>query len=297
MGTGIVAVALALAGFETLFRALLGIAAATWLAAAAVLGAALVRRRAPPGIRAARALTAVAGTCVLGSGLELVGWSGLALALWIAGAALWCGLGAGAAMARPWPRGGLAFLPAVATQSVAVLGAALASPLDQDWMVVVALALLGLGVGLYVAALAWFDLSELRSGGGETWIAGGALAISALACAEIVRAIDAQGVMTGAADGLSGLDLALWIASVAWLPVLIGAELRRPRPRYDPSRWATVFPVGMYAASSFATGAAIGAAGITDFARVWVWVAVATWCLAALGLVRRAIAAAIVAGD
>ena len=125
----------------------------------------------------------------------------------------------------------------------------------------------------------------------------GALAISALARAEIVQAMDAQRVMTGASDGLSGLDLALWIASAAWLPVLIGTELRRPRPRYDPSRWATVFPVGMYAASSFATGAAIGAAGITDFARVWVWVAVAAWWLAALGLVRRAIAAAIVAGD
>jgi hypothetical protein len=163
---------------------------------------------------------------------------------------------------RPWGDG-RSFLLAVATQSVAGLGAVLATSRDATWMIVPSLALLGVGILLYLAALARFSPSQLRTGGGEIWIAGGALAISAMACGELVAAIDAADLPRGAGDGLSVLDLRLWIAAMAWLPVLVGAELRWRRPRYDPARWATVFPVRMYAAYSFVTGDAIGAAGIT----------------------------------
>ncbi len=127
-------------------------------------------------------------------------------------------------------------------------------------------------------------------GGGEIWIAGGALAVSALACGELILADDALGVLRGAREALVSVDLALWIAAIAWLPLLVAAELRRPRLRYHPARWATVFPVGMYAACSFVTGRALGLGAITDFARLWTWIALAVWCLAALGLARRAAA-------
>jgi hypothetical protein len=59
-----------------------------------------------------------------------------------------------------------------------------------------------------------------------------------------------------------------------WLPILLVAEARWPRTTYDVGRWSTVFPVGMYAACSFVVGAVASAPAITDFARVWVWVAV-----------------------
>ena len=70
----------------------------------------------------------------------------------------------------------------------------------------------------------------------------------------------------------------LWALTIAWLPVLLAAEVLRPRLRYDVRRWSTVFPVGMYAACSFVVGAAARAPGITDFARVWVWVASQCGC-------------------
>lgn len=63
----------------------------------------------------------------------------------------------------------------------------------------------------------------------------------------------------------------LWGAAFGWLPVLLAAEGLRPRLRYDVRRWATVFPVGMYVACSFAVGAAVHASRIIDFARLWVW--------------------------
>ena len=58
--------------------------------------------------------------------------------------------------------------------------------------------------------------------------------------------------------------------------------------RYDLRRWSTVFPVGMYAACSFVVGAVASVPAITDFARVWVWVAVAVWLAVLAGLARRA---------
>ncbi|MGO9790948.1 MAG: hypothetical protein ACLP8S_16060 [Solirubrobacteraceae bacterium] len=39
-------------------------------------------------------------------------------------------------------------------------------------------------------------------------------------------------------------------------------------------RWSTVFPLGMYAASSFVVGALATATAIGDF-RVWVWISAA----------------------
>ena len=81
--------------------------------------------------------------------------------------------------------------------------------------------------------------------------------------------------------------MALWVATMLWLPLLVLAELLRPRLGYDLGRWSTVFPVGMYAACSFVVGAGVHAGAITSFARVWVWVALAVWAVVFLGLIRR----------
>jgi tellurite resistance protein TehA-like permease len=75
-----------------------------------------------------------------------------------------------------------------------------------------------------------------------------------------------------------------------WLPVLLLAEALRPRLRYDVRRWSTVFPVGMYAACSFAVGQAARASAITSFARAWVWVALAVWAAVLAAMIRRAVA-------
>jgi hypothetical protein len=45
---------------------------------------------------------------------------------------------------------------------------------------------------------------------------------------------------------------AIYVLALAWLPVLVTAEIALPRLRFDPRRWATVFPLCMYAAAGFA---------------------------------------------
>lgn len=92
-------------------------------------------------------------------------------------------------------------------------------------------------------------------------MAGGALAISDLACAKIIEADDALGRLTSLHGFLDVAALVLWCLAMAWLGPLIAAEALRPRLRYDVRRWATVFPLGMYAACSFAVSQVSGISG------------------------------------
>ena len=52
-------------------------------------------------------------------------------------------------------------------------------------------------------------------------------------------------------------------------------------------RWATVFPLGMYAACSFTVGRVTGLTGITSFGQVWTWVAFAATLVVLAGLFRH----------
>src|SRR6202012_865912 len=127
----------------------------------------------------------------------------------------------------------------------------------------------------YVFTLARFDLRQLLRGHGDHWIAGGALAISALSAGQITEAAAALGQFSHQHQVLSTGTLVLWCLALAWLLPLIISEVVRPRLSYDIRRWATVFPLGMYPACSFTVGQVAGVSAITNFARVQTWVAFA----------------------
>ena len=134
-----------------------------------------------------------------------------------------------------------------------------------------------------------FDIRQRLVGRGDHWITGAALAISTLAAGRIMLAAKSLGVLGGAHTMLKDGSLVLWALTIAWLPVLLAAEVLRPRLRYDVRRWSTVFPVGMYAACSFIVGSAASAAAITDFARVWVWVGVVVWLVVFVAMLGRGV--------
>jgi tellurite resistance protein TehA-like permease len=294
MATGIVSVGLSLDGVEWLSRAMLAVAAVLW----AALGAVSVRRalwargRRRGDAAGPAALTGVAGTAVLGTRLALLGWRWAAWALLALAAGLWAVLLRPALRGADGPAAGSSFLLTVATASLAVLAASLANATGARWPAIAALALVVAGLVLYVLVAARFDLGQLRTGAGDQWVAGGALAISALACANLAEAAQVTGALAGVRGVLQAGALALWVAAMAWLPVLTVAEARWPRPGYDVRRWATAFPVAMYAVMSFSVGAVAHARGIADFARVEVWVGLAVWALVAAGAGRRAAALA-----
>jgi hypothetical protein len=87
--------------------------------------------------------------------------------------------------------------------------------------------------------------------------------------------LDAQqiGVLSGGHGALRTIALVLWWLTIAWLPALVATEALHPRLHYNVRRWSTVFPVGMYAACGFVVGKLNRTPAITEFARVWVWIA------------------------
>jgi hypothetical protein len=287
MATGIVSIAMRLDGHVGLSIVLLVVTAAGWS-----YGALLLVRRGPErGLWRAEtwelsSLTAVAGTAVLGTGLTLLGWLWAGWTLLAIAAVLCPILLSSLAKARERSRNGAAFLLVVAPQSVAVLAASLAARLALSWLAFAALFAFAFGLRGYAQVLARFDRGQVRTGAGDHWVAGGAIAISTLACAELFQATEALRATGAIEDVLRITSLVLWGLTMAWLPVLIGGEVLSIRRRYDVRRWATVFPLGMYSVMSFAVGTDAGSTWVVDFARAWAWVALLAWIAAAAGAAR-----------
>ena len=226
MGTGIVSVALELDGARAASDALLAVALALALVLAAQVAIALRtdRARVAQEIASPAGLTIVAALCVLGTRLRQAGHPGVATVLLVAAVAVWGPVLV--AVLRRWrrPVGGDGFLISVATQAIAVLCAALGAGVP-------ALAALVAGLALYAWAAAAFDRAEIRSGRGDQWIAGGALAIAALAAATTATAFGAE----PPGDALDTAAFVLWLLAMAWLPVLIAGRGRPPARRRRPA--------------------------------------------------------------
>jgi len=278
MGTGIVSIDLLLSGAAAVSLLPLLVATIAWTLLGILLAGRFLwdRPRFDREATLPAALTGVAGTAVLGTRLTLLGWEWAGAAMLGIAVLLWLAL-VGRVLRR-WatPTAGVSFMLTVSTQSLAVLLAALGSAERAVWLVGLAVAPLTLGAGLYAFVASRFDVRQLIRGSGDQWVAGGALAISALACARVTLASQALHVL-GDGGALRGATLALWVAAMAWLPFLLVTELTVPRIRYDTRRWATVFPVGMYAACSFLAGSALGWDGLRDFAQIWSWIALVVW--------------------
>ncbi|MYR42835.1 tellurite resistance/C4-dicarboxylate transporter family protein [Streptomyces sp. SID5910] len=292
MATGILSVGLHLTGHELLSRVILVLACAAWLALAADFVSLLLSDRAGWVTQAGTpaALTAVAATAVVGTRFAVLGWTALAGALLALAALLWPGLLL--VVVRHWERRmpGAVFLGCVATEGLAVLAATLAAATSTAWLAHVALVPFWLGLVLYAVALFRFDPRQVARGAGDHWVAGGALAISALAGARLLAAADTGMYLWNDDVGavLHDATVVLLVLDLAWYAVLMVAEFVWPRLRYDVRRWSTVFPLGMTAAATLSVAAVVDASWLEGLGQALVWIAVAAWLAVAVGAVASA---------
>ncbi len=288
MATGIVSLGLSLDHHRVLSKLWLVGAAAAWVVLAVrLVGLVLARAGTLHAARSPASLTVVAATGVIAVDLRLAGLTTLPAVLLGLAAVVWVALSRILIM-RPLPRTGSTFMVTVAPESLAGVAALLAHQDRATWLVFPALALAACGLALYAEALHKFDFEQLRDGLGDHWVAGGALAITALSLAQISRTCSADPALRSIAGTVGDLALAVWIAAFIWLVVLLAAELRWLRPSYHLRRWSTLFPVGMYAASGLEVGRVSGFAPAASFARVWVWFGVALWGVLAVGVLAQA---------
>jgi hypothetical protein len=236
MSTGIVSVDLAHAAHRDASLVMLVAAAMVWTAL--TLTGEITRH-----------LAGVAATGVLATRALALGSpaTSAALALVAAGLAAWHH----AAFSRRPPRAtGSDLLAAVALQSVGIAVA--------PWLRPLTMVLLAAGLARYLATILRFSAEELVGGEGDQWIAGGAVAIASVAAAHA---------------GLHTVSVALSAVAIAWLVALVAGEAVRPRRGRADRRWATVFPLGMYAAMSYEV------AGASRVAQVVTAIATLAWLI------------------
>lgn len=126
------------------------------------------------------------------------------------------------------------------------------------------------------------------------------MAITTLVGARLVAGAEYWVVFAELRPFFVGFTLFYWTAGTWWIPLLItvgiwrhtvgGFALPHTLEGYDPDYWGLVFPLGMYAASTFRLVEVTALDGIRIIAQYFVYVAVFAWIAVGVGLVRCAIA-------
>jgi tellurite resistance protein TehA-like permease len=120
----------------------------------------------------------------------------------------------------------------------------------------------------------------------------GAAAISANAGTQLIAIDPVLPFLKAQRPFIDGVTLMLWAWATWWIPLLFLFGLwkhgvnRRPL-RYEPVLWSFVFPLGMYAVASARLGLAAEFPPLEWISRLMIWVALAAWLLALLGLGQR----------
>jgi len=315
MATGALSIASELLGYHLLAAGLLGVNILAYGTLAALLGLRLCRHfgdvlhDVADHSRGAGFFTVVAGTCVFGSQLVVVGHlPGIACWFWVSGLVLWTVvmysffLAVTIRRSKPSLQSGINgawLIAAVATQSIAVLGSLVAPSFagGSELVLFVAFTAHLLGAMLYLAiiTLIFYRLTfiplTVEDMTPPYWISMGAVAISTLAGASLILRAPDSAFLLGVTPFLRGFTLFFWATATWWIPLLAllmawrHLYMRHPI-RYEPQFWGMVFPLAMYTTATVQLARAERLDFLMVIPEAFVFVALAAWLMTAFGLLR-----------
>jgi tellurite resistance protein TehA-like permease len=256
-------------------------------------------------------MTIVAGTCVLGSEMVVIAdRAGIATALLAIGGVLWLLLTytifTAVTIKRDKPtladgiNGGW-LLAVVATQSIAVLTALLAAHWQQPMrldanFVALSMWLWGGMLYIWIIALIFYRYAFFRVSPADLeapyWINMGAMAISVLAGSLLIINTPDAPYLDSARPFLEGFTIFYWATGTWWIPMLVVLALwrylwKRFPLRYNTLYWGAVFPFGMYAVATYRMAEAMDLHFLDAVPPVFLGIALATWLVAFVGLIRN----------
>ena len=185
----------------------------------------------------------------------------------------------------------------VATQSLVVLGCVAKIDFSgNQGLVSLALASLWLAGGMlyiWMISMIFYRYTFLKFLPSDLsppyWINMGAMAISTLAGALLVKAAPGSPLLASLLPFLKGFTLFYWATATWWIPMLIllGAwrhVVRRVPLTYDPQYWGLVFPLGMYATATYRLAEVLDMPILVHVTTAFVAMAAVAWSLTTFGL-------------
>jgi tellurite resistance protein TehA-like permease len=179
----------------------------------------------------------------------------------------------------------------VATQSIVVLGALIGAkdaPLPAFQFVFLTMFLAGgllyvMTITLVFYRISFFEVTPVEFGP-LYWIDMGAAAISVLAGSTLLLEVDTWPILHNYASFLAGVTVCFWAAGTFWIPFLFGMLgwrylVHEDAFVYQTGLWGMVFPLGMYAASTFELARAQGLTFLDPLSLIFTFIGLGAWLL------------------
>jgi tellurite resistance protein TehA-like permease len=255
-------------------------------------------------------LTIVAGTGVFGAQMVLIGHSlavagallAVAIVLWVV---LTYTIFTAFTIKRDKPSladgiNGTWLLAVVATQSIAVLTALLASHWGQPLRLHANFAALSMWLWggmlyIWIISLIFYRYTFFRFSPADLappyWINMGAMAISVLAGSLLIANSSDAPFLHSLKPFLEGFTVFYWATGSWWIPIIAILAVwrygyRRLPLEYDPQYWGAVFPLGMYAVATFRMAETLRLDFLEPIPWVFLILALLAWLATFAGLAR-----------
>ena len=312
MATGIVSLAWHFQGVRSIAIVLFWVNLLVWLVLWAITLGRIVRFRTEflndmtSHARGAPFLTKVAATCVLGKQfVVLTPFLSVGKWMWLLGLLLWCALiytfFTAVTVREPKPKlegaiSGAWLLTVVATESLCTLGTMVARSFAGGEVVLfTSLAAYFLGAMFYIVLITlilyrWmFKSMAANMLTPPYWINMGALAITTLGGARLLKAVDPASPLAIFNPFITGFTMFFWATATWWIPLLVVVGVwrhlwQRVPLAYDPQYWSLVFPLGMYSVATYVMAEAMGLPFLAIIPRIFAVAALAAWVVTFAGL-------------